>query len=343
MRLALSARCFAATCWVALVAFGVGATVTALRAAAAWASGGESFALVLGAGLLMTLETAVVIAPALGWALCLSSSHERGELRALAALGVSPLQLVASTVPALLLVGGLVAAVSAGWGAIAAAPGELTRRVSSEARDACLAEATQRGHGVGRELPFGSLSWVCFPGGDAYVVGATAAARGAPVFAAEEVRTGAETDALELRAATLWWGAGTSSAVRVRAERVVARRTAPLLSPSNLPYGVRSALWGATSVGVGALAALLGLTVLANAEVRRARAILLSSAMAGAAASVLTFSSLEGAARSVWMYALVPAMGCAGATLACAVGRTLLARRMPKQGGGTFIAGVRRG
>ncbi len=95
---------------------------------------------VLARGVLgMSLETALFVAPPIAWSLAAARLVDRGEARALFALGVRPWKLLAASWPALAAVALLAGATAAAWGSEAAAPGKLLQDLLLEARRSCEA------------------------------------------------------------------------------------------------------------------------------------------------------------------------------------------------------------
>src|SRR6185369_17827516 len=90
------------------------------------------------------LETTLLCAPPIGWALACSTLVERGEARALFALGQSPTRIVRATALPALGFAALAASAALAWGTEAAAPGRLARSLVTESRRACAGEAATR-------------------------------------------------------------------------------------------------------------------------------------------------------------------------------------------------------
>jgi hypothetical protein len=156
--LALSAR----TCTAAgAIVLGLGAAAGAIRLLPWLVAPGvplrlaAPFARVL---LLGASEMALLVALPLGVGVAAAIFVERGEARALAALGVSPLRFVKT----LALPGLFVTAIYAGLAASTQAepPGRLVARLIGEGRAAC-AESAEPHH---VDVPLVSLSWLCFAG-----------------------------------------------------------------------------------------------------------------------------------------------------------------------------------
>jgi hypothetical protein len=265
----------------------------------------------------VSLETALFLAPPIGWALAASRLVERGEARALFAIGARPARIVAETWPAaaaMAVAGGLVAAL---WGTEAAAPGRAVRDLVEEARVAC---ASSHPPAVA-DVPILAASWVCLEGEPPRIIGRAPLGRGAfaatSLAVADDLRTLDATD-LDI----LVPGTDASPDVRVQARSASLRGLMPLGRASNLAPWARAALLAASAA---ALAALSSGLVLAAAVRSRAAAFALGAA--GPIAALLVFSALERAPSPAASYALAPTAGLGVIGLAFAA--LVLRRRAP--------------
>lgn len=286
----------------------------------------------------VALETALFVAPPIGWALAAARLVERGEARALFAIGVRPLRLLASAWPAALAVAVISGLAALSWGREAAAPGRLARELLAEGRAACLAAPRP----AAATLPFLDLAWVCLPGDVPRVASAApsidigAPGRGAqalrgglaPALAASALEVSDDLRAIEARDLTLvvplsgapdmWTSVGATSAEE-RAELGGALRLrvgtahiahiqglAPLGRASNLSAAARALLLAASTVAMATLAAALVL----RASIR-SRALALALGAAGPAAALMAFSSFERATTPASAYAAIPLAGFA--------------------------------
>jgi hypothetical protein len=279
----------------------------------------------LRAALGVALETGLFVAPPIAWALAAARAVDRGEARALEALGQSPARLVSSSWPALALVAVAVALTAAAWGREAAAPGRLARDLLVDARSLCAARAAAPGAApVAIDVPVVGLSWVCFANGARRAVGPAPVGASRAVLAASAIEL--SDDLRSLRAADLalvlapdvgaWGGA------RIHVRDALVHGLAPFGRASNLGPLARTALLGSTA----ALLALGAAFAVLRARLAR-RPAALAVGLAGAAAALLVFSSLERAPAPAWLYLAVPLAGLAALAapalaLVAAAGRT---------------------
>lgn len=263
----------------------------------------------LRAALGVALETGLFVAPPLAWALVASRAVERGEARALEALGMRPSRLVASSWPAL---GGVLVAAAlaaAAWGREAAAPGRLAGELLVEARSACERGAATDGQPRAVDVPLVGLSWVCFPGhaprivGPAPFGGPRAALVASAVDLSDDLRALRAAD-LELVVAPEPSGDGPQNGVDLRVGAAVVRGLAPFGKASNLAPLARTVLLSSTA----ALSAWAAALVVLRARLGR-RPAALGVGLAGAAAALLVFSWLERAPAHAALYLAVPLAG----------------------------------
>ncbi len=113
------------------------------------------FALAL---LAAALEAALVVGAPLGAALAVGISVERGEIRALAALGVSAPRMALSMWPLPLAFGLLVLGLDTGWDARSTPPGVFAQALVEEAKASCYGSDGPQAVSV----PLVNVTWVCF-------------------------------------------------------------------------------------------------------------------------------------------------------------------------------------
>jgi len=261
----------------------------------------------------VSLETALFVAPPLGWALAAARLVERGEARALAALGIRPARIVASAWPAALVMAICTAFAAASWGQEAAAPGRLARQLVSDARLAC---ARAQSAPLAVEVPMVGISWVCFPGEPPRAVGRPPFG-GRSAFTADSIQLADDLRALRLDGLQLVIPTeGPTARLRVAEARI--HGLAPLGRASNLSVAARTVLMGASALLIASLASLvvLGWSL-------RSR---LMGAMVGASgpvAALLVFSTLERASSHPLAYLAVPAVGLAAVVAAARAARLL--------------------
>jgi hypothetical protein len=285
---------------------------------------------VLARGLVgVSLETALFVAPPIAWALSASRLVERGEARALFAVGVRPLGIVASTFPAALVVGIAAGLAAASWGREAAAPGRLVRDLLAEAHDGCRGAITPRAI----DVPLVDVSWVCLPGEPPRAVGAApfgASAQGgrpaaetATAFAARSIEVSDDLRSIEASdlalvlplpepeatppgASPARAALSTAGGVRLRAAKATIHGVPPIGRASNLSAASRALLLGASAIGLATAAAA---RVLLASIRSRARALAIGAA--GPAAALMAFSSLERGPAPRLAYAALPLAGLA--------------------------------
>ena len=112
-------------------------------------------------------ETAVIIGLPVGSAMAAAILVDRGELRALCALGARPLKVALGALPALLVCAGCCSAVGALIDPGAGVPGRLARDLIEQGRRSCAGVARPRTALV----PMTSLTWLCYPGHAPVLVG----------------------------------------------------------------------------------------------------------------------------------------------------------------------------
>jgi hypothetical protein len=268
------------------------------------------------------LETALLLAPSLGWALSSGRLVDRGEARALFALGISPMRMVGGTWRAALVVVLAAGLAAASWGREAVAPGRLVRDLLSEARAACIARAAASPSGGPAlvDVPLLGVSWVCFPGEPPRALGPVPLGTGQGALSASEIEPSDDLRSVHMKDISwvLAWGEPREQA-RIRVGEISLRGLSPLGRASNLNVSARTVLLGLTSAAMAALAAFI---VLSRSIRSRPAALLVG--LSGPAAALMVFSALERAPASVLNYVAVPAAGLLALT---AAGRITVALR----------------
>jgi hypothetical protein len=259
-----------------------------------------------------SLETTLLCAPPLGWALASAWLVERGEARALFAIGQSPTRIVRSSVPVAFAFTALAGVAALAWGTEAAAPGRLARSLVDEAKRSCEGQTAPRA----ADVPFVGVTWLCFPPASSKPRAAGARPRltgalpgGTGAFTAADVTVSDDLRSLQfLEMELLFGGAGN---IRVHAGEARITGLSPWGRASNLPPAVRALLLSFTGT---ILAMLASWTVLASSVSRRLASLLVGGA--GPAAAVLVLSHLEHARHGVAVYVAVPVVGLGGLALA---------------------------
>lgn len=271
--------------------------------------------------LLMSLEVAVFVAPPLACALTSAELHERGELRALFALGISPARVALSAWPVLLFSCALLGGASGLWGLVAASPAQRINAWIAEARGACERRAASN---VERPaivpIPSADFAWVCFPGEPARLFGALPLPLETAALSAKSIAFSSDLRTLNVRGAELFVQRRAPAASAPEDETTRLRVHAGALSIAGLlPQGRASNLhpWMRAlllSLSAGALALHSGVLVMKAAHAGRGRALLVG--VSAVAAALLVFSSLERSPAKPLHYALVPALGLLAAWIA---------------------------
>ncbi len=276
---------------------------------------------VLARGVLaVSLETALFVAPPLGFALAAARLVDRGEARALFAQGLSPFRLVASAWPTALAALACAALAAAAWGRDASAPGRLVGDLVVASREACQSARSP----AAANVPMLGISWICLPGEPPRAVGeaplgATAKGR-APAFAARTLQVSDDLRALHLEDLRLILPATSPEAgpIHLHVGSATLRGIAPLTRASNLSIWSRALLLGfsaaAMAVTAGALVFVASI---------RSRVLALALGTLGALGALSTFSNLESTTSPSSSYALVPFVGVGGMILAAWLARRL--------------------
>ena len=269
-------------------------------------------ALPLARGVLgVSLETALFVAPPLGWALVAARLVERGEARALGALGVRPARIVASAWPMAVVMALCAALAAASWGKEAAAPGRLARQLVSDAKAACLRGRPGPGRGRGPD------------GRDLH---------GSASQASRRARSDDRRSAGGPRSAPKPWSSPTTCAtIRLHAlDLVVPTDPSTRLRVGDATIHGLAPLGRASNLGVLARTALMGLSALLMASAAawavlawslRSRLVGAAVGAAGPVAALLVFSALERAPTRASAYLVIPAVGLAAVMLAARLAR----------------------
>lgn len=265
----------------------------------------------------LATEVCVLFAWPVGWVFAARMLQERGEARALGALGESPrgalsaLRHHAVGLTALLLL--------ASWAGSrnASEPGRVLRGLVSAARTECVDAAP-----AAVPVPLASVTWLCPKGGGAVVLGR-------PPFGSSAVFSARSLDiADDLRRVDMQRARALLGTASIRVEKLTLRGLPPLARASEEPPLVR-----ALALALAALAsAWLGaLTMLRHGDlagtVGRVHAIV--SGVAGPAAAFATLRMIEArfpeepSALAVASLALVPCAGAIAAVVAVRAGSFL--------------------
>ncbi len=242
------------------------------------------------------LETTLLAAPPIGWALASATLVERGEARALFALGQSPLRVVRTTALPAAGFAALAALSALAWGTEAAAPGRLARSLIDEARHSCAGAVVPRA----AEVPFVGVTWLCFKGRQPRIAGTLPGGGGA--FSAANLDV--SDDLRSLRFSDMGLLLGESGDLKVRVREASVQGLSPWGRASNLRPPVRALLLSSTGTALALLAALY---VLTRSLSHRLTSLALGGV--GPLAALLVLSRLEQGDHGPWVYLWVPAAG----------------------------------
>ncbi len=249
------------------------------------------------------LETTLLCAPPIGWALACSTLVERGEARALFALGLGPARIVRATALPAIAFAALAALSALAWGTEAAAPGRLARSLVEQSRRACAGEVAPRA----AHIPFVGVSWLCFEGREPRLSGSLPGGGGA--FTAADLSI--SDDLRSLHFADMRLLLGEKGTMRLRVHEADITGLSPWGRASNLRPALRALLLSSTGMGLALLAAF---HVLARSISHRLKSLLLGGV--GPAAALLVLSRLEQGDHGSLAYTCVPLAGVAAFALA---------------------------
>jgi hypothetical protein len=254
----------------------------------------------------LAVETAFFVGLPLGFALAAAELVDRGEARALWALGASPLQIVLGSAPHALVLAAVALGSALSWGRDASVPGRFARQLVEQARASCASTERPRTALV----PMVGVTWLCVPGRTPRVVGTLPGFGDRAWFSASELGPSDDLRSFELsdlRIVTRKTEA--HAALRLHVGRATISGLEPWGRPAKLESLPRALLVVPTSIALGLLAAWLGLL---RADGSRLSALLVCGA--GALAALSTLHTLDKGSLPNAAYALVPAAGLAAMT-----------------------------
>jgi hypothetical protein len=202
----------------------------------------------------VAVETALVVGFPVGFSLGAAIFVERGEARALQALGVSPLELVMRSASRAAAAAAVAAAVVTVCDVDARAPGRIAAQLIEQGRSSCAGATEPRSALV----PMVGVTWLCFPGQPPRVTGPLPRSGGRAWFTAAELHASDDlrTFVLEDLRLVTRPGSGLQRAeLRVRHATVTGLRAWG--RPSTLTVTHRAALIASTSLVLGLLVAWL--------------------------------------------------------------------------------------
>lgn len=275
------------------------------------------FARALGAS---ATETAFLIGLPLGFAWAAVGAVEHGEVRTMAALGVSPLRLVLLQSPHAVLAALVSVGAALGWGGSADVPGRFAAQLVAQGRQSCESAAKPRSALV----PLVGVTWLCFPGAPPRVTGPLPKTDGAVWFSASSLEPSDD-----LREVAL-------TDLRVTTRPDASRRQVDLRVRSGVVRGLPG--WGRSpNLSAAARALLLSLTALllslgavhmvCRAALRQRWQAILAGGLPAVGAFVL-LHRLDASSSGPLTYVAVPALGAVVVPLMAAAARRV-ARAAP--------------
>lgn len=273
----------------------------------------------------LALEVALLVGWPVGWALATQQLVERGEARALAALGERPARTLARLAPQGLVFLALLAATSLFGGRDAREPGRVVRELVAQTRAAC-ASAT---HATAYAVPFVDATWLCVPHREPRLVGRGPGALGAVVYTAANAAVSDDLRRIELEDAHLALPRASGEKrlfLHAHVGKLTMRGLPPWAQSALLTPAARAALMCATGALAAAIAVLSLLRTASSRPLGRLASVVLGAS--GPLAALAAMRALERADARPWLFVLVPVTAAAGSSLAA-----LLFARVPRRRG----------
>jgi hypothetical protein len=258
----------------------------------------------------VALETAVFIGTPLGASLAAALFIERGEARALFALGVSPLELVRTGLPLLGAWAALLLMLSMGWQPDRSRPGHGVNQLIAGARKSCEGAIEPRSAAV----PMLNVVWLCFPGGTPRAAGPLPGSSGRAWFTAERLTVTPSLDALVLRELRVSASSTAKPAATLDPDLRLHARTARISTavgwaqPRRVNLAFRTAIAAVTAASLGGVLAWL---VLRQGAANRVLAAALGAGASAAGLSILQALDRLQAHESDYLLVPVAAIGLA--------------------------------
>lgn len=260
------------------------------------------------------LEAAALVGLPLGWALAAAISVERGEARALFALGVGPWRISSSSFAPALAIAAAAGLVVGWFGRDLDAPGRFTGALFEEGRAACEGREGPRAVHV----PLVSATWLCFENVPPRLVGRLPGEEAAP-FTASSLRIGDRLDTLVFEDLHLYLDGGAPIRLHVGRAQVEGLR----------PWG-RSAKLGGVKRGVFIAATAAWLAIVVGWLVLRsgisARTSSIALGLAGPLATFGLVSLVERASLPTFAYISLPLVATGAIFLTLAIRECVLER-----------------
>jgi hypothetical protein len=261
----------------------------------------------------LACEAALVVGWPLGWAIAAERIVERGEARALAALGESSARTALRLAPQGVALACALGFVSFMGGREATEPGRVVTDLIARGRDVCSGVTTQATYVV----PFVGATWLCSPTLTPRLVGRAPGTLSAALFTASDARAAGDLREIDLLDVHLVLGAE-----RVRIGLLRLRGLLPFAHASRIPPAARALsllLAAAVASSVTALRILQGAV--------RGRFAALSTSAAGSLAALGALRAVEGAAGP-WGFTVAVPVAALVAVLLISVALPRLPRRM---------------
>jgi hypothetical protein len=274
----------------------------------------------------VAVETAFFVGVPIGFCFAAAEAVERGEARALFALGVSPFGVVRGAVRHVALLGVAAFALGVAWDADASMPGRFARRLVEQARASCATVENP----TTALVPLVGVTWLCFPDRTPRVVGTLPGFGDRAWFSAATLVPSDDLRSIELsdlRIATK--KTDSSPPLRLHVGSAHIAGLAPWGRPAKLDVVSRALLLVSTATLLALLAAWVTL--------RRATESRLSAAFVSGSSvlvSLAVLHALDKGPLSNAAYALVPVVGAGALFVATAVDG--IARRWRERGRGPF-------
>jgi hypothetical protein len=192
----------------------------------------------------IAIEAAILVGWPVGWALATFGLVERGEARVLATLGEPPAKTTLRLAPLALLLGAILASVSAVGARDATEPGRVLSELLEQGRIACTSARAPTTYTV----PFVGATWLCDPSAAPRLVGHPPGGLGSAFYTAAAARIAPDLRRVELDEAWLHLG-------RARVHvKTMSLRLPPFAQASALAPALRAVLLTLAAAGAGLLA-----------------------------------------------------------------------------------------
>jgi hypothetical protein len=267
-------------------------------------------------------EATVLVALPVGFALAAAVFVDRGEARALLALGAPPQRIAFATLPVALTFALVACASIASWDAETGAPGRFATQLIEHGRASCDRASEPRSALV----PLVSVTWLCFPGRSPRVAGPLPRSAGRAWFTARSLEPSDDLRTFLLGDLRLLMKTDSKvlPRIRVHADRASVSGLPRWGRPARLPIAVRAVLISGTAVWL----ALLSIWSVVRAG-GRSRLLAASLAALGALSALWVLQRADQATGTLAVYSLIPTAG-AGVLLAAAWVVRLVPRRLPR-------------